>query len=989
MSKSLSPKMRVISLCFILCCFMALGCPNSIFARDSSYATTVTPPTIIGSDTTWGADKTFVIMENTVVLEGAKLTIQPGARIEFGPNGRLEVRGKIDAGAASGAKVDFTSIQNRPHGEIHIPYLTIPGAASEARNVIIADVDKDGLNDLIGWEQERWYPGFWAPQAQHLHYIRAKSTGEWDPSITLTVNDDENIFTGSVGIGDVNNDGRNEIAGFNRSFTQDIPGSVWIYRWNGSGFDSPTFAGSPAVRIWLSVGDANNDGYQDILDIQKVANSADYAVTMLAGTKAGLGITPTIIDQGDLKGPMVIGDANNDGKNDVLVVDGGKLNVYFWNGSGFDSARYIPVTTMVSVNIADVDNDGKNEVIAGTTENTVISQWDGSKFATELIMTDVNRYVRVGDANNDSYNDLMSSYPYILWGRPNGLGPKEYLDALYLPSGGDVTDPFALGDVDNDGYADILVAGFRYYPFDPSIAQQPAYGGIWLRSSVNSAHFVNCNMLYAPVQDDSAVATFADCLFDRTGGDAAYVTQTNPNALTRCTFTGNGGGNGVKAASAVDCTAQGNRDSGILVTGNASGCEASGNGLWGISARNISNSTATLNASGMVGTNASGCFSGNNRAWGFMVEVSVTNSKSVNNREGGIWAREKVEDSIANNTSGTGITSYGTVLRSRANNNRGPGIAARDITDSVATHNDEGMSLSGTALRCTAAQNVGTGIAWGAIESCAIHHNAGVGALYPSTVRNSWIVGNGQAGILGRQGTPYTTINRCEIVSNTGVGVENSGAMNACNLFGNGKYDYNETRLSSRIIEVDVKGNYWGAQTTPLMNANPWGSNYNIPRIHDFFDDTNLCAANYSGNLASPIAEVAGADAPAFLLDVTPNLDTSAHVGDNIFTLTFSKAMKTDVDPTVTYDWSAPFDARRALPSPGWVNATTWRGKGKVPHPPMTIAIASGNFIYMPPIMTLRITGARAADGFLLPDDTAHQFLVSTQAAAREWMAYE
>ena len=80
-----------------------------------------------------------------------------------------------------------------------------------------------------------------------------------------------------------------------------------------------------------------------------------------------------------------IGDANNDGQNDIVVAnyDDNSVSILLWNSPRSD---WIPeITRKVgryprSVSIADANNDGKNEIVTAIPNDNIISllSWDST-----------------------------------------------------------------------------------------------------------------------------------------------------------------------------------------------------------------------------------------------------------------------------------------------------------------------------------------------------------------------------------------------------------------------------------------------------------------------------------------------------------------------------------------------------------------------------------------------------------------------------------
>ena len=72
--------------------------------------------------------------------------------------------------------------------------------------------------------------------------------------------------------------------------------------------------------------------------------------------------------------------------------------------------------------------------------------------------------------------------------------------------------------------------------------------------------------------------------------------------------------------------------------------------------------------------------------------------------------------------------------------------------------------------------------------------------------------------------------------------------------------------------------------------------------------------------------------------------------------------MDTTVDPLTAFGFIEPFTQNIVEPAPGWIDNTTWRGEFPVSN-------ETGEGIH-----TIRVSGATDASGFVIPDDTVHQF---------------
>jgi len=115
-----------------------------------------------------------------------------------------------------------------------------------------------------------------------------------------------------------------------------------------------------------------------------------------------------------------LGDVNNDGYNDIVTVNefvDETVSILLWNEISIDWDPLINKSvspTPSSVFIGDADNDGQNDIITAIPEanNISILLWKGvSGDWDSQITRSVGNYptaVFIGDANNDGYNDIVT-----------------------------------------------------------------------------------------------------------------------------------------------------------------------------------------------------------------------------------------------------------------------------------------------------------------------------------------------------------------------------------------------------------------------------------------------------------------------------------------------------------------------------------------------------------------------------------------------------
>lgn len=273
-------------------------------------------------------------------------------------------------------------------------------------------------------------------------------------------------------------------------------------------------------------GDVNGDGYSDVIigaySYDDGANTNEGRAFVYYGSASGISSspdnTPDDADQAaaffgyDVAGA---GDVNGDGYGDIIVgafqyTDGGNANegrafVYYGSSTGLSAA---PDATPDDANIAgakfgysvavagDVNGDGYSDVIIGAHEyNDGANAREGRAFvyygsSTGLSPTpnatpdDANQAAALfgssvssaGDVNGDGYSDVIIGGPeydvaggtnegraYVYHGAPNGINTVPVLLAESNQAGASLgVSVSAAGDVNADGYGDILIGASGY-----------------------------------------------------------------------------------------------------------------------------------------------------------------------------------------------------------------------------------------------------------------------------------------------------------------------------------------------------------------------------------------------------------------------------------------------------------------------------------------------------------------------------------------------
>ena len=282
---------------------------------------------------------------------------------------------------------------------------------------------------------------------------------------------ESNVATAFIGAavspaGDVNGDGYSDviISGPNYGNGQGQEGAAYIYHGSASGISTTVAAqvesNQAAAGLGGSVacaGDVNGDGYTDIIVGAKFYDNGetDEGVAFVChGSATGINTVAATVLQINQAAAYFgwsvacAGDVNGDGYSDVIV---GALS--YDNGQSNEGAVFIYHGSATGI----------NNIASATVEGNQVNAWMGFSVAA------------AGDVNGDGYSDVIAgAYQYnngqaaegaafVYHGSATGINtiPATMLESNQASAGMGVSVASA-GDVNGDGYADVIVGAVQY-----------------------------------------------------------------------------------------------------------------------------------------------------------------------------------------------------------------------------------------------------------------------------------------------------------------------------------------------------------------------------------------------------------------------------------------------------------------------------------------------------------------------------------------------
>jgi hypothetical protein len=302
--------------------------------------------------------------------------------------------------------------------------------------------------------------------------------------------------TTGVAVGDINGDGRKDVATAGCCAT---PGTPHVYLFlqqaDHTLSPSPVVVGTQTLGGSLSIADVTGDGRADLV------GTASHGIEVVAQNPAG-GLQPSLFYPSEFGEQVRVGDLNGDGRLDAIGLEfsvDGHINteeagIFYQNpAGGFDPQLLVPLPHGFNddVELADLNNDGRQDVVVVNGFNepaiVILYQTAGGTMSAPVTLSIgpgiLVWQVGVGDINNDGRKDIVAAYGgyvtdvHLAVFRQNADGSFAAPALLNSP---DWLTAVEIADANNDGRQDILLL----HQSSLGVILQSASGTLGVESSI-------------------------------------------------------------------------------------------------------------------------------------------------------------------------------------------------------------------------------------------------------------------------------------------------------------------------------------------------------------------------------------------------------------------------------------------------------------------------------------------------------------------------
>jgi hypothetical protein len=359
-----------------------------------------------------------------------------------------------------------------------LPAVLYDSGGAQASSVVVADVNRDGIPDLL-------VSNVCVSPSGCVNGTIGVLLGNGDGTFKAAVTYDSGGYLAiAMAVGDVNGDGKPDLIVVSAyGNTKFADGTIGVLLGNGDGTFQPavTYSTDGFSATAIAVADLNGDGKLDVVvtncDVG-TGNGSCYTgagvVSVLLGNGDGTFQTAVTYELGQILGTagadgVAIADINGDGIPDLVIATGsadsedpGELVIMLGEGNGTFSVQntyQVGLHSPASApRVADANGDGINDLLAVSDLGvSVLYGYNGSfRPAVNFGVNATAGSVAVADINGDGIPDLIvgsSEGPAVLF----GVGSDHFQTALIYSAGLNGSGVAAVADLNNDGKPDVVV----------------------------------------------------------------------------------------------------------------------------------------------------------------------------------------------------------------------------------------------------------------------------------------------------------------------------------------------------------------------------------------------------------------------------------------------------------------------------------------------------------------------------------------------------
>ena len=270
----------------------------------------------------------------------------------------------------------------------------------DVRSVAVADIDGDGLKDIICSTQR---------ESVGILIWKNKSGFQWEQAASPAQSGN---YEG-LAVADLNQDGYVDIAAANS--TSSRQGGIQV--WFGDAHNSWQRESGPTIKgtyMNVTLADVNQDGAIDLIG---TGWGIYGALNVWFGNGTGGWSPAATINRGSYYSASVK-DINGDGHIDILAASyQNGVQIFLGNGRGSFTKTAGPADTgsFWSVLVSDLDGDGAEEILAGSLDSKGLLAWRKQNVESWISIQDrfpaSGTYYQVakGDLNKDGRDDLCAA----------------------------------------------------------------------------------------------------------------------------------------------------------------------------------------------------------------------------------------------------------------------------------------------------------------------------------------------------------------------------------------------------------------------------------------------------------------------------------------------------------------------------------------------------------------------------------------------------